>query len=638
MKWKLFRSSPLVGATVAALALAGGVVALAPQQAVASGTGLTRLISSSGSAQFGRVSTGADGLQFPEIRAGGSDAGAQPSDKVITNRSNSRPGRSGSHAASSTVTKSHTDLALSFAGLNHRNQRLANGGNQFSLEPPDQGLCVGNGRVLEATNDVLRVFDTSGIAVTGVVDLNTFLGYPAAINRTTNVQGPFVTDPSCLFDAASQRWFLTVLTLDVDPGTGDFTGTNHLDTAVSTTADPTGSWKVYRLAAQDNGTAGTPDHQCAGGFCLGDYPHIGADANGFYITTNEYPFFADGFHGAQVYAFSKAALAANSATVAVTQVDTAGMDNGNAGFTVWPAVSSPGQFATGAGGTEYFLSSNAADEANGGGSSTQLLVWALTNTSSLGGTPAVALSHVVLPVNGYAVPPKADQKVGPVPLVECLNSDPCATSFLLGVPDPFKPEAESPLDSNDTRMQQVTLANGKLWGALDTAITVGGENKAGIEYFVVKPSVSGGLSASLAKSGYVAVAGNNVTYPAIGVTPSGRGVMAFTLVGADHFPSAAYTSMDALAGAGDVTVAAEGVGPQDGFSGTKVFNDPAPARPRWGDYGAAAVDGKSIWIASEYIGQSCTLAQYTTAPVGSCGGTRTSLANWGTRISKVNVS
>ena len=49
-------------------------------------------------------------------------------------------------------------------------------------------------------------------------------------------------------------------------------------------------------------------------------------------------------------------------------------------------------------------------------------------------------------------------------------------------------------------------------------------------------------------------------------------------------------------------------------------------------------DGNNVWFASEYIGQTCTLAQYLTAPIGSCGGTRTSLANWGTRISKVTPS
>ena len=68
-------------------------------------------------------------------------------------------------------------------------------------------------------------------------------------------------------------------------------------------------------------------------------------------------------------------------------------------------------------------------------------------------------------------------------------------------------------------------------------------------------------------------------------------------------------------------------------NGYKAFGD--PPRPRWGDYGAAAVDGGDIWFASEWIAADCTLAQYMAGAFGSCGGTRTSLANWATRISKV---
>jgi hypothetical protein len=61
-----------------------------------------------------------------------------------------------------------------------------------------------------------------------------------------------------------------------------------------------------------------------------------------------------------------------------------------------------------------------------------------------------------------------------------------------------------------------------------------------------------------------------------------------------------------------------------------------PPRTRWGDYGVAVTDGNNIWIASEYIAQTCDLDTYLFGgPIGSCGGTRTSLANWATRISKV---
>src|SRR6266545_1645048 len=60
---------------------------------------------------------------------------------------------------------------------------------------------------------------------------------------------------------------------------------------------------------------------------------------------------------------------------------------------------------------------------------------------------------------------------------------------------PQHTEVLSHLDSNDSRMQQVFYANGKVWGALDTAVTVGGANKAGIAYFVVKPDLSTGTLA-----------------------------------------------------------------------------------------------------------------------------------------------
>jgi len=229
--------------------------------------------------------------------------------------------------------------------------------------------------------------------------------------------------------------------------------------------------------------------------CLGDYPHIGADANGFYITTNEYSFFGNDFHGAQVYAFSKSALAAGSPTVSVTQIDTNGMDAGNSGFTLAPAQAPPGGAQeTAAHGTEYFLSSNAADEAHGNGvavssrTSDQLLVWGLSNTASLKTSPNIHLNHTVLSVGTYSFPSPSNQKSGPTPLRDCLNSAPCST-FLNGFVDPFQ-EKEYNLDSNDTRMMQTTFAQGQLWGSLDTSLSHSSSKSAGIEWFVVHPTTS----------------------------------------------------------------------------------------------------------------------------------------------------
>jgi len=630
-------------------------------------TGQSRLISASGTAQIGgAVPTTTAGVEIPET-AGGGD-GAEPS-----NRTHSSPGSVpvGAVAQPKPVTLSTPGLVASFDGLNHFQQRFGStaGANQFSLEPPDEGLCVGsdgNGhtRVLQALNDVLRVFDTSGNALTAPTALNGFLGYAPAIVRSPKLTfGQFVTDPSCLYDAQTQRWFLDVLTLDSFPQLGDdglqhYTGTDHLDLAVSQTSDPTGSWTIYRIPVQDDGTDGTPNHHCSPGTetsaplptnptaCFGDYPHIGSDANGIYLTTNEYSFFGPEFHGAQIYAFSKAQLESGASTVTMTQFDTHGLDTfgfGRNGFTVWPSTTPGGGGDPAAGGTEYFLSSNAGAEAHDTGDgkagaepSTQLLVWALTNTGSLGGTPALRLSNTKVDVGVYAPPPTADQKSGPQPLRDCLNNNPCSL-LLEGIKDPFAEKASN-LDSNDSRMQQVTWVNGKLWGALDTAVDVSSSKQAGIEWFTVSPSTStGSVTASLANEGYLALGNDSLTYPAIGVTSGGTGVMAFTVSGSDFYPSAGYATVSS-AGVGDVHLAAPGVGPEDGFSSYALFGPVTPGvpRPRWGDYSAAVPWGNTVWLGAEYIGQSCTFSEYRASSF-TCGGTRTALANWDTRISAVSA-
>ena len=43
-------------------------------------------------------------------------------------------------------------------------------------------------------------------------------------------------------------------------------------------------------------------------------------------------------------------------------------------------------------------------------------------------------------------------------------------------------------------------------------------------------------------------------------------------------------------------------------------NFPNPIRSRWGDYGAASVDGNSIWIASEYIAHACDYVTWGVGP------------------------
>ena len=650
-------------------------------------------LSGTGSPQTGAFTpSGSGGSQIEFV--GETDDGAAVSaySGNIVDRSLSKGTGNGVSVNSGQKAKSNPTFNVGFEGLNHYQQRYSRGGNQFSLEPPDQGMCAGNGYVLEAVNDVLNVFNAATGAsalpdntatnivagfprnVNHAVDLNSFYGYPPALDRAHgNRRGQFITDPSCLYDAATQRWFVVVLTLEVVPTSGAFTTVNHLDIAVSQTANPTGGWNIYHVDVTNDGTNTGGVNP---GPYLGDYPHIGADANGFYVTTNAYPWCCNGFSGAQIYAFSKAQLAAGAASVTMVHIDTSGMVNAPSdagstqpGFTVWPAQSPGTQFNSDNGGTEYLMSSNAADEAQkpvsgaaGTRTSNQIIVWTLSNTSSLNAVPALSLSNKVLSVNQYGVPPKqqqpgsgtlADKSTTPqVPQGDCINDTTTVTiagvgcwRLLFGA-QPAHNEVISRPDSNDTRMQQVMYANGKLWGALDTALNPDNlGQRAGIAWYIVNPNAS-----KIALQGYLGAAGHDFTYPAIGVTTSGRGVMAFTDTGDATNPSAAYAAIDAIVGVGAWNVVPGGAGAaqDDGFTSYKsqVGN---PPRTRWGDYGAAAVDGNAIWLASEYIAHTCNYTDWG-GPffvggsgdnlLGTCGGashgpgTRSALANWSTFISK----
>jgi hypothetical protein len=155
-----------------------------------------------------------------------------------------------------------------------------------------------------------------------------------------------------------------------------------------------------------------------------------------------------------------------------------------------------------------------------------------------------------------------------------------------------------------------------VWGALDTSVTIPNDPaaRAGAAWFKVAPTLSkGAVTGASAEQGYVTLSGNYVLYPAIQSAPDGKTVMAFSLSGANRFPSAAYAVLNSGSTVfGPVTVAAAGSGPYD------------PNATRWGDYSWAVLDpaGQGIWAATEYIPPKASQ-------------TTDGLRNWGTRVFEV---
>ena len=483
-----------------------------------------------------------------------------------------------------------------FNGLDHADSRLADSGNQFSLEPPDTTVCIGGSFAMEGVNTALLVMDQKGTQLTPIVSLNRFFRLAPAIDRSGSqpIFGPFVGDVKCLFDNDIHRWFVTAFDIDTHPFTGAFTGSSRTLVAVSETSDPTGG---YHLFAIDSLGSDAPGH--SGCPCFDDQPLIGTDANGFFVSTNEFSLFGPDFNGAQVYALSKKGLAAAAhGAPAPTLVHLEGGPLAEGlSYSLQPATAPPN--APNAPGREYFLSaldfSATLDN--------RIAVWAADGTATLTtASPTLTLTSSVIDSQVYGQPPDVKQKAGPRPLGHSIG------------------EPLNKLAGNDDRMYQVVFAHGRLWSALNTAIGVAGAKRIGAAWFEVDPTFAGGaVGGSVVHQGYVAVDSASVWFPAVAVNRFGKGAMAFTVAGPDRFPGSAYVTLDDT-GTGPVHISAAGTGPADGFTGYAAFG--GTGTERWGDYSTAAVDNTGrVWMATEDI---------TNRP-------RTSLANWTTTVARVDV-
>jgi hypothetical protein len=489
-----------------------------------------------------------------------------------------------------TPVTGRTPGTLAFEGLSVRDSRYADGGNQFTGEPPDQALCVGAGFVMEGVNTAIAVYDHSGAQLVPTVSINEFFGLAHEYNRDDGTFGPSSFDPVCLYDAQIKRWILLVTELDQDPFSGELTGGSHLFFAVSTSADPLGEYSRYSITTTNGDRT---DERCP---CFDDFPHIGTDTNGFYITANRFPIFRGGYNGAQMYAMSKSGLAA-SAVGAADMPPVVSMNIGKVAqrksYTVQPAATPPGgDFAN----REYFLTTTR----EGARRSDRIGILALSNTDSLNReNPAVRLSKNTIHTRTYVQEPNVVQKEGRAPLAR-LAGEPLNT-----------------LDSASA-MSEVEYAQGRLWAATGAGVGRDDAKRDGVLWFQVDPSFSDGrVDGTVVHQGYVAVDTNSLMYPAIGVNAAGQGAMVMSMAGPTVYPSPSYIRMDMSGASGPVRVPDFGNRPDEGFTCYEAFVGSRDRGCRWGDYSAGTADARGrVWIATEWIS----------------GQARLPFANWSTEV------
>jgi hypothetical protein len=558
------------------------------------------------------------------------------------------------------------------------------------IEPPDQGMCAGNGYVMELINiGNMQVFNANLQPVSGITSLDTLMGL-------SNIGWSSGGDVSCVYDPSNGgHWFITeFVSTNTEASGGPFTGCfsgQLIDScregiAVSTGSNPlTSSWNVYFLDP-NTWSPNDPGH----GFLLNDFTKIATTNDAFLLFYDEFdtrgPYppcpAADclSFNGAQEFAIDKNALESGAASPnivhenmgtdpAVQPPDGNCMTGSGAGTDCWaqiiPVASPNGQFDNANGGTGFMVGAldfNAFATLTGTGDN-RIAVFHWTGLSHITSNNCSACgkikfgSQLFTGVQSYTDDGQA-----------CLVSqgDPCGLApQRAGLLDlghycakygfaSSQPCPENGLATNGDGATQATYDNGQIWFGVTTLLNeqfgAASETHAGAAYWVLNtaPFDATGRPLTITSQGYVAAAHEDMLFPAV-AGGSTEALLSFTLsgdggpTGADgggYFPSSGYGLLSPTAPGlvgGTAFVADQGKGPQDGFTEYQPFPGfPGNGtRPRWGDYGAAAfVPGTGFYFASEYI-QSAPCKLEVFRKDNTCGGTRDQAANFGTSVNLV---
>lgn len=473
-------------------------------------------------------------------------------------RSNGRGAATASPDASSVaaVTLGSYPHTQQYPGINGPADGPASG---FFLEPPDQGLCVGglgngNATAFDFVNNSLQAYSPSGQPQSQLIPATQLFGLSS---------GTFLSDPRCYWDHDTRRWFFTEFTSS-GPGASQYI-------AVSQTDDPLGRYSVFSF-----NTADVNAPSAYGCPCFGDFDQIGADLNGFYVTTNEFSQAGTAFNGTDIWAMSKRDLVkaadAEAPPMPVTRYAVTA-DEFGAPYHVSPSQTPPdGSYFPN---TELFVESNSDLQADN-----RILTYDMTDTSLLasGGVPPLNASSLnTLP---YSNPPNANQ--------DPAGSNPAGT-----------------LQADFNAVQEVTYSAGKLYAELDTGgpLTSGGIYGSGpdkVEWFILDPQRSDPNRVTLLNQGYLSNPTDNLLYPDIAVDGNGDGYLLFSVSGTDHYPSPGYIRFDKYAGpqGGTIHLPTSGVDDEDGFTCYPPFSAESC---RWGDYSMGVSYENRIFMATEYI-------------------------------------
>ena len=478
--------------------------------------------------------------------------------------------------------------------------------------PPDTMGAVGTTHVVTVTNDRMRIQTRDGIEISRLTLTSFWSG--------VTIKGAAVSafDPKVLFDRFNNRFIL----ISSGNGIGVNSGACF---AVSATADPTGVWYRWSVAADPSSTGGSGG---AGNWI--DYPTVGHNKNWIVVdenvfkytctTTSPFPCSSGNLWGTQIYVLDKQAaysntlssisLFADPVTNCVSPFDSIL----GCGFTMAPAITEDNTTDT-----EYLVED--WDSTAG-----QLRL------SKITGTPAAPVITV-----GTQFPQSANS----------WRFNAARLSVSGGYIPQRQQSANAPssqrIMANDSRVQNSVLRNGKLWCAhtimVATTPTLAGtgfgagnpDNHSGIQWWQIDPTNetlastpplqrgriedptatnchngTAGTSAVAPCTGNTAFqVGEFFAFPNISVNQNEDVFIGFTRSSPITYPNSGYVirrSTDAINTVRDPVIFRPG---QANYNIGAGAGNTTARQNRWGDYSAAQTDplnDTDFWTVQEYAG------------------------------------
>ena len=429
---------------------------------------------------------------------------------------------------------------------------------QGDIEPADQGLCAGNGYVVETNNlGEILIFNTALQRKSAVIPLDTVMGLTT---RGWSSGG----DVSCIYDYNNGgHWFITeIVSSSSEASGGTFAGcfaavanSCYEGIAVSVGSSPFGPYNVYFLSADYNPSEpGYP-------YLLNDFAKIATTQDAFLIFYDEFPLngavpgLGGGFfNGAQQFAFNKNALERGlpvvvqkgkpnpEFTVAMENMGLLPTPNGTCfsddtyglpGFTCWysaiPAqATDPSQYDNARGGSGFML--DTLDFYGQGDNRIAVFDWTgLQNLNSDNCWSCAGIKFGGQLFSGvlsyYGEGFLAAQKAGPIPL-----GDECGAAGLSTGTAPPASCPEGGIATNGDNVTQVAQAQNQIWGAVSTEInqTYSSGNSTevhqGAAYWVIGTDTFDWFGAfRLTSQGYVSPKHEDLEFPAMAAVSNFQG-------------------------------------------------------------------------------------------------------------------